>query len=137
MLVLYCIRLIYQCNIIDFTVNGKESLVAKNTNGNNQSQSGNSLSHVPGDKKTANRILADNVHQQMILEARQDEWRKAALVLNHICIWVFLFAVVVSFLAIFLQAPLQNSKSHEHRLSKYGINFSLRNKKNFIKNRST
>lgn len=106
MLVLYCIRLIYQCNIIDFTVNGKESLVAKNTNENNQSQSGNSLSHVPGDKKTANRILADNVHQQMILEARQDEWRKAALVLNHICIWVFLFAVVVSFLAIFLQAPL-------------------------------
>ncbi|KAJ7390923.1 hypothetical protein OS493_020943 [Desmophyllum pertusum] len=87
-------------------LNGKESLVAKNTNENNQSQSGNSLSHVPGDKKTANRILADNVHQQMILEARQDEWRKAALVLNHICIWVFLFAVVVSFLAIFLQAPL-------------------------------
>lgn len=58
------------------------------------------------DKKTSNRILGDNIRHQMILEKRQEEWRKAALVLNHICIWVFLIAVVVSFLAIFLQAPL-------------------------------
>ena len=71
-----------------------------------QSKSGQSNGHVPVDKKSANKILADNVRHQMILEARQVEWKKAALVLNHICIWVFLFAVVVSFMAIFLQAPL-------------------------------
>lgn len=87
-------------------MNDKESLFAKDTNGNNQSKTANNRGHVTGDKKSANRILADNVRQQMILEARQDEWRKAALVLNHICIWVFLFAVVVSFMAIFFQAPL-------------------------------
>lgn len=61
---------------------------------------------MTGDKKTSNRILGDNIRHQMILEKRQEEWRKAALVLNHICIWVFLIAVVVSFLSIFLQAPL-------------------------------
>ncbi|KAL9955079.1 hypothetical protein ACROYT_G036354 [Oculina patagonica] len=87
-------------------LNDKEILVAKDTNGNNQSKPGKNRGHVTGDKKSANRILADNVRQQMILEARQDEWRKAALVLNHVCIWVFLFAVVVSFMAIFFQAPL-------------------------------
>lgn len=87
-------------------INDKEILVSKETNGNSHSKSANSHNHVPQDKKSTNRILADNVRQQMILEARQDEWRKAALVLNHICIWVFVFAVVVSFMAIFLQAPL-------------------------------
>ena len=89
-----------------FTVNDKAMLVTKDTQGSNQTKSSKSLGHVTGDKKSANRILADNVRHQMILEARQDEWRRAALVLNHICIWVFLFAVVVSFMAIFLQAPL-------------------------------
>ena len=87
-------------------MNDKEILVAKETNQINQSKSSKNCGHVSGDKKSANRILADNVQQHMILEARRDEWRKAALVLNHICIWVFLFAVVVSFMAIFFQAPL-------------------------------
>lgn len=89
-----------------FSVNDKETLVAKDMKMSNQSKSGSSHDHVPDDKKSTNRILADNIRHQMILEARQDEWRKAALVLNHICIWVFVLAVVVSFMAIFLQAPL-------------------------------
>ena len=93
-------------NLIYFAVNDKEILVDKDANGINQSKGNKNRDHVSGDKKSANRILADNVRQQMILEARRDEWRKAALVLNHICIWVFLFAVVVSFMAIFFQAPL-------------------------------
>ena len=80
--------------------------VVKDTQESNQSKSEKSNGHVKGDKKSANRILGDNVRHQMVLEARQEEWRKAALVLNHICIWVFLFAVIVSFMAIFLQAPL-------------------------------
>ena len=87
-------------------MNDKEILVAKETNEINQSKSSKNRGHVSGDKKSANRILADNVQQHMILEARRDEWRKAALVLNHVCIWVFLFAFVVSFMAIFFQAPL-------------------------------
>jgi len=68
----------------------------------NDKSNGNIIS----DKKSSSKILAENVQYQMMLEARQEEWRKAALVLNHICIWVYLFAVVVSFMAIFLQAPL-------------------------------
>ena len=92
--------------IFFFSVNDKETLVAKDTKlRNNTKRSGNSQNHVPDDKKSTNKILADNVRQQMILQARQDEWRKAALVLNHICIWIFVLAVVVSFMAIFLQAP--------------------------------
>nr|XP_058950106.1 neuronal acetylcholine receptor subunit alpha-7-like isoform X2 [Pocillopora verrucosa] len=87
-------------------INDKETLVAKDIKMSNQSKSGSSHDHVPDDKKSTNRILADNIRHQMILEARQHEWRKAALVLNHICIWVFVLAVVVSFMAIFLQAPL-------------------------------
>ena len=84
----------------------KKSWLPRETNEINQSKSSKNRGYVSGDKKSANRILADNVQQHMILEARRDEWRKAALVLNHICIWVFLFAVVVSFMAIFFQAPL-------------------------------
>ncbi|XP_022782381.1 neuronal acetylcholine receptor subunit alpha-3-like isoform X2 [Stylophora pistillata] len=93
-------------SIAGHTMNDKETLVAKDTKlRNNTKRSGNSQNHVPDDKKSTNKILADNVRQQMILQARQDEWRKAALVLNHICIWIFVLAVVVSFMAIFLQAP--------------------------------
>ena len=91
---------------IYFAVNDRAMLAAKERQGSSQSQNGKNSGHVSSDKKSANRILADNVRHQMILEVRKDEWRKAALVLNHICIWVFLFAVVVSFMVIFLQAPL-------------------------------
>jgi len=78
----------------------------KETSASNQPINEKSNGNVISDKKSSSKILAENVQYQMILEARQEEWRKAALVLNHICIWVYLFAVVVSFMAIFLQAPL-------------------------------
>lgn len=87
-------------------MNDRTTTVAKDTAGSNHSKNSKSNGHVTGDKKSPNKILADNVRHQMVLEARQEEWRKAALVLNHICIWVYLLAVIVSFLAMFLKAPL-------------------------------
>ena len=64
------------------------------------------IATTPPDKRNANSILVENIQQQEIMEARQEEWKKAALVMNNLFMWIYVFAVVVSGAAIFLKSPV-------------------------------
>ncbi|XP_032220715.2 neuronal acetylcholine receptor subunit alpha-10 isoform X2 [Nematostella vectensis] len=49
-----------------------------------------------------NRLLWRNIRQQEVVEARQDEWRRAALVLNSIFMYLYFIGTVLSVICILL-----------------------------------
>ena len=61
---------------------------------------------IPSEKANANKILQENIEQLETIEARQDEWRKAALVLNNLFMWIYILAVIISDISIFLRSPV-------------------------------
>lgn len=58
-----------------------------------------------GKEQTNMTVLTDNIFKQEEADTMREEWRMAAIIINRLFAWIYVFTIIVTLLAVLLTSP--------------------------------
>lgn len=58
-----------------------------------------------GKEQTNMTVLTDNIFKQEEADTMREEWRMAAIIINRLFAWIYVFTIIVTLLAVLLKSP--------------------------------